>query len=78
MRDLLASIERWRAQRDRVPHGELTEIILDEFRLHRDVQKDRSADAARRLENLKELVRSMQDFEKPARFPRTHFPGDGS
>ena len=26
-------------------------------------QKDRSADAAGRLENLKELVRSMQDFE---------------
>jgi len=31
-------------------------------------QKDRSADAAGRLENLKELIRSMEDFENLAGF----------
>ena len=31
-------------------------------------QKDRSADAAGRLENLKELVRSMEEFENLAGF----------
>ena len=63
LRDLLASLDRWRAQRDSVPHAQLAEIVLDEFGYTEMWQKDRSADAAGRLENLKELVRSMQDFE---------------
>jgi DNA helicase-2/ATP-dependent DNA helicase PcrA len=63
LRDLLASLERWRAQRDAVPHAQLAEMILDESGYTEMWQKDRSADAAGRLENLKELVRSMQDFE---------------
>ena len=37
--------------------------MLDESGYTEMWQKDRSADAAGRLENLKELVRSMQDFE---------------
>jgi DNA helicase-2/ATP-dependent DNA helicase PcrA len=46
-----------------MPHNELTEMMLDESGYTDMWQKDRSADAAGRLENLKELVRSMQDFE---------------
>ena len=63
LRDLLASFERWRAQSQALPHPELAEIVLDESGYTEMWQKDRSADAAGRLENLKELVRSMQDFE---------------
>ena len=37
--------------------------MLDEFGYTEMWQKDRSADAAGRLENLKELVRSMEEFE---------------
>ena len=37
--------------------------MLDESGYTEMWQKDRSADAAGRLENLKELVRSMEDFE---------------
>ena len=47
----------------RLPHNELAEIILDESGYTEMWQKDRSADAAGRLENLKELVRSMEEFE---------------
>jgi DNA helicase-2/ATP-dependent DNA helicase PcrA len=63
LRDLLASFERWRAQREVTTHTELAEIVLDESGYTEMWQKDRSADAAGRLENLKELVRSMEEFE---------------
>ena len=63
LRDLLACFDRWRAQKDALPHTELAEIVLDESGYTEMWQKDRSADAAGRLENLKELVRSMEEFE---------------
>jgi len=58
-----AAFERWRAKKDSIPHTELAEIVLDESGYTDMWQKDRSADAAGRLENLKELVRSMEEFE---------------
>ena len=45
------------------PHIQLAEIVLDESGYTEMWQKDRSADAAGRLENLKELIRSMDEFE---------------
>jgi DNA helicase-2/ATP-dependent DNA helicase PcrA len=63
LRDLVAAIDRWRGQKDALPHTELTEIVLDESGYTEMWQKDRSADAAGRLENLKELIRSMEEFE---------------
>ncbi len=68
LRDLLAAFDRWRAQKDALPHTELAEIVLDESGYTEMWQKDRSADAAGRLENLKELVRSMEEFENLAGF----------
>jgi DNA helicase-2/ATP-dependent DNA helicase PcrA len=63
LRDLMTAFERWRTQSEHLPHTELAEIVLDESGYTEMWQKDRSADAAGRLENLKELIRSMQDFE---------------
>jgi DNA helicase-2/ATP-dependent DNA helicase PcrA len=63
LRALMLNFERWRVQRDAVSHTELAEIVLDESGYTEMWQKDRSADAAGRLENLKELVRSMEEFE---------------
>ena len=63
LRDLLASFDRWSTQREIISHTELAEIVLDESGYTEMWQKDRSADAAGRLENLKELVRSMEEFE---------------
>jgi DNA helicase-2/ATP-dependent DNA helicase PcrA len=68
LRDLVVAFDRWRAQKDTPPHTELAEIILDESGYTEMWQKDRSADAAGRLENLKELVRSMEEFENLAGF----------
>ena len=63
LRDLMLSFDRWRARREVTSHTELAEIVLDESGYTEMWQKDRSADAAGRLENLKELVRSMEEFE---------------
>ncbi len=63
LRGLMDSFARWRTQSETMPHTELAEIMLDESGYTEMWQKDRSADAAGRLENLKELVRSMEEFE---------------
>jgi DNA helicase-2/ATP-dependent DNA helicase PcrA len=63
LRDVMTNFDRWRVQRDIVSHTQLAEIVLDESGYTEMWQKDRSADAAGRLENLKELVRSMEEFE---------------
>jgi len=68
LREVLAAFERWRAQKDELPHMRLAEIVLDESGYTEMWQRDRSADAAGRLENLKELVRSMEEFENLAGF----------
>jgi DNA helicase-2/ATP-dependent DNA helicase PcrA len=60
---VIETFERWRKERDNLPHTQLAEIVLDESGYTEMWQKDRSADAAGRLENLKELVRSMEEFE---------------
>jgi DNA helicase II / ATP-dependent DNA helicase PcrA len=63
LRDLIISFDRWRARREVATHTELAEVVLDESGYTEMWQKDRSADAAGRLDNLKELVRSMEEFE---------------
>ena len=63
MRGLIQSFDRWREQARDLSHTELAEIVLDESGYTEMWQKDRSAEAAGRLENLKELVRSMEQFE---------------
>jgi DNA helicase II / ATP-dependent DNA helicase PcrA len=63
LRDLLNNFDRWRVQREVTSHTELAEIVLDESGYTEMWQKDRSADAAGRLENLKELVSSIGEFE---------------
>ncbi len=68
LRGVIESFDRWRGQKETLPHTELAEIVLDESGYTEMWQKDRSADAAGRLENLKELIRSMEDFENLAGF----------
>jgi DNA helicase II / ATP-dependent DNA helicase PcrA len=63
LRGLIENFGRWRARREVCTHTELAEVVLDESGYTEMWQKDRSADAAGRLENLKELVRSMEEFE---------------
>ncbi|MGV8839404.1 MAG: ATP-dependent helicase [Bauldia sp.] len=68
LRELLKTFARWRQQVDTLPHTELAELILEESGYTEMWQADRSADATGRLENLKELIRSMEDFETMSGF----------
>ncbi len=66
--DVIAIFDRWRAQIDAMPHTELAEMILDESGYTAMWQNDKSPQAQSRLENLKELIRFMGDFEGLAEF----------
>ena len=62
LRALLDDFARWASLIDTKPQGQLAEQILEESGYTEMWQKDRTAEAAGRLENLKELVRAMDEF----------------
>ena len=62
LRDLLHDFDRWSAQIESTPHEELARTILEESGIIAMWKAERTADAEGRLENLKELVRSMGEF----------------
>jgi len=61
--DIIGLFDRWRSMIDTTPHTELAEIILDESGYTAHWQADKSPKAQSRLDNLKELVRFMEEFE---------------
>jgi DNA helicase-2/ATP-dependent DNA helicase PcrA len=61
--NLIDAFERWRRQIDSIKHTELAELILDESGYTAMWQQDKSPQAQARLENLKELVRFMHEFD---------------
>jgi len=63
LRELLAQFDGWALRMQSLPHYEVAEAILDESGYTKMWQDDRAADAPGRLENLKELIRSMEEFE---------------
>ena len=63
LREVVENFRRWQGLLDNTPHTELAEQILDESGYTAMWQNDRSAEAPGRLENLKELIRSMEDYE---------------
>ncbi|MCA3599556.1 MAG: UvrD-helicase domain-containing protein, partial [Methylobacterium sp.] len=68
LRALVENIGRWASLIETAPHHELAEMILEESGYTDMWKKDRSADAAGRLDNLKELVRAMEEFDNLAGF----------
>ncbi|HET7880102.1 MAG TPA: UvrD-helicase domain-containing protein [Acetobacteraceae bacterium] len=65
---LLRSFARWRSLLDTDGHVVTVATLLDESGYTDMWQRDRSPDAPGRLENLKELVRALADFETLAGF----------
>jgi DNA helicase II / ATP-dependent DNA helicase PcrA len=68
VRDLSDAFYRWSSLIDSMPHHELAATILEESGYTDMWQADRSAEAAGRLDNLKELIRSMEEFPDLAAF----------
>jgi DNA helicase-2/ATP-dependent DNA helicase PcrA len=63
LRDLTACFSRWTRSAETMKHTDLAEMVLDESGYTEMWRQDRSPDATGRLENLKELIRSMDGFE---------------
>ncbi len=63
LRNVVELFERWTVALDTKSHVELAEQILEESGYTDMWKNDRSAEAPGRLENLKELIRSMEDYE---------------
>jgi len=61
--DVVVSFQRWQKLLETLPHTELAEQILEESGYTDMWKNDKSAEAPGRLENLKELIRSMEQFE---------------
>jgi DNA helicase-2/ATP-dependent DNA helicase PcrA len=65
---LVEMFERWRSLADDVGHVEMAEIVLDESGYTAMWKDSRAPDAPGRLENLKELINALQEFETLAGF----------
>ncbi|MBU0795662.1 MAG: UvrD-helicase domain-containing protein [Alphaproteobacteria bacterium] len=66
--DLIRDFDRWRGELDHMPHPELAQLVLDESGYTAMWQADKSPEAPGRLENLKELINAMGEFESLAGF----------
>ncbi len=63
VRRFILDMERWRAQAGTTEHPRLLEIILEESGYTDMLQADKSPQSQSRLDNLKELVRAMGQFD---------------
>jgi len=68
LRSLITDIDRWRSLIEVTPQNELAEIILDESGYTEMWRQDKTPEAAGRLENLKELIRAIEEFPDLAAF----------
>jgi DNA helicase-2/ATP-dependent DNA helicase PcrA len=66
--DLIAAFDRWRSLIESMRHTELAELILDESGYTAMWQAEKSPQAQSKLENLKELIRFMEEFDTLAGF----------
>src|SRR5579871_2809075 len=65
---LSADFQRWTGVASQLPHTEVAEMVLEESGYTDMLKNDKSAEAPGRLDNLKELVRSMEEFESLSAF----------
>ncbi len=59
----IRDLDRWRAEVGDIKHTELAERILDESGYTQMLKDEKDAKSAGRLENLKELVQAMGEFD---------------
>jgi DNA helicase-2/ATP-dependent DNA helicase PcrA len=68
LRDFLTALARWRGMAETIVHTELAARLLDESGYTDMWKVDKSPEAPGRLENLKELVSGMAEFDTLAGF----------
>ena len=60
---LIKMIQKWRVDSENMKHFDLLKIILDESGYSEMLKNKKDLENENRLENLKELLRAMQDYE---------------
>ena len=63
LKNFLNSLETWRLKSQQLPITELVEVILEESGYVEMWKNDKSPEAEGRLENLKELISAVSEFE---------------
>ncbi|TAH32607.1 MAG: DNA helicase II [Alphaproteobacteria bacterium] len=63
LREFVANIMRWAKDAQAKPHPELAQIVLEESGYTLMLQNDKSIEAPGRLDNLKELINAMAEYE---------------
>ncbi len=63
LRAFLLDVDRWRSEAQNIKHTELAERILDESGYTQMWRDNKDAKSAGRLENLKELIQAMGEFD---------------
>jgi len=66
--DLMNDFDRWRTMVSTTDHAELTGIILDETGYTAMLRESKAPEAPGRLDNLKEMVVALDDFENLGAF----------
>ena len=60
---LIKMIEKWRNEANTMKHYDLLKLILDESGYSSAIKNKKDLENENRLENLKELIRAMQDYD---------------
>lgn len=63
LRSFFLDLDRWRHTLQKEDHVSVTQMVLDESGYTQMWREDKSPDAAGRLENLKELISAMEEFD---------------
>jgi len=63
LRAFILDVDRWRREAQDLPHTEMAERILDESGYTQMWRDNKDAKSAGRLENLKELIQAMGEFQ---------------
>ena len=63
LKQLINMIYKWRRDSSNMKHYDLLKLVLDKVWLLRNVKKQKDLENENRLENLKELLRAMQDYD---------------
>ena len=65
---LIKMVQKWRVDSKNMKHFDLLKIILDESGYSEMLKNKKDLENENRLENLKELLRAMQDYENLQNF----------
>ena len=68
LRRFIDNVDRWRVMAENLPHIEITEIVLDESGYAEFWKNSKKPEAPGKLENLKELIAALEDYDSLANF----------